>query len=184
MMSLCLHNMLNTEARARLAPSHAELTFNNIIYVPLMFKMIMWLATIDSVATTEALHTNLRELPTYTTTVNSDIQKIHSYFSKKYSQLIAHSTTIDDAIKILFDNYHVISCHVIGYHAIGLPRHRPATPSACHAIVVRQRSEGRERSAAIRNAAAVQCAECMRAKCLSWVRARVVSSICVCVRES
>ena len=110
MMSLCLHNTLTVEARSRLAPYRAEFTFDDIIYAPLMFKTIMRLATIDSVATTEALRANLRELPTYTTTVQGDIQKIHSYFNENYSQLIARGSTIDDAVGILFDAYRVVPC--------------------------------------------------------------------------
>ena len=70
----------------------------------------MRLVTIDSVATTEALLANLRELPTYMTTVQGDIQKINSYLNKKYSQLIACNSTINDAIGILFDAYQVVPC--------------------------------------------------------------------------
>ena len=76
-MSLCLKNTLTKEAMARL--------FNGKVYAPLLFKTIMRLATIDSVATTEALRANLRELVAYAATVSGDVDKINEYFDKNYS---------------------------------------------------------------------------------------------------
>ncbi len=45
----------------------------------------MALATINSVATTKTLHYNLRELPTYCSTINGDIELLHSYFNYNYA---------------------------------------------------------------------------------------------------
>ncbi len=47
----------------------------------------MRLATIDSVATTQALRNNLQALGSYSSTVNGDIDKIITEFDKNYSQL-------------------------------------------------------------------------------------------------
>ena len=58
----------------------------------------MHLSTIDSVASTEALHANLKELPAYST-VKGDINNIH------------WGSTINNHIDILFDAYHVITCN-------------------------------------------------------------------------
>ncbi len=41
----------------------------------------MALATIDSVATPKTLHSNLKELPTYYSTIKGDIELLHSYFN-------------------------------------------------------------------------------------------------------
>ena len=76
----------------------------------MMFKIIMRLATIDSVATTEALRANLRELPSYAASVSGDINKIHQHFDENYSQLIARGAKIDDPIGILFDAYRKVGC--------------------------------------------------------------------------
>lgn len=110
MMTLCLTNTLTKEATARLSPYRAEYTFDGKIYAPLLFKIIMRLATIDSVATTEALRANLRELPAFSATVGGDIDKINQYFDENYSQLIARGAKIDDPIGILFDAYRTVSC--------------------------------------------------------------------------
>lgn len=116
MMSICLNNTLTADAKSRLLPYRAEYNFDGIDYAPLMFKTIMRLATIDSVATTEALRANLRELPAYTATVKGDIDKMHSYFDENYSQLIARGATIDNPVGILFDAYRVVPCsHFQGY---------------------------------------------------------------------
>jgi hypothetical protein len=76
-----------------------------------MYKIIMRLATINSVATTQTLRDNLPSLGVYTATVSGDINKVHNEFIKKYSQLIARGTTVDNPIDILFDAYLVVPCH-------------------------------------------------------------------------
>jgi hypothetical protein len=74
----------------------------------MMYEIIMRLATIDSVATDEALRANLTNLPIYAASVNGDIDLINSYFDVNYSQLLARGSTIDDPIAKLFDAYLVI----------------------------------------------------------------------------
>jgi hypothetical protein len=71
----------------------------------------MVLATIKSVATTKTLRSNLRELPTYCSTINGDIELLHSYFNTNYTQIIARWATVDDLANILFFAYMVIPCH-------------------------------------------------------------------------
>ncbi len=65
MMSECIMKMLTLAARVRLLPFLGDYKIDDVIYAPLLHKKIMALATINSVATTKALHSNLRELPTY-----------------------------------------------------------------------------------------------------------------------
>jgi hypothetical protein len=71
----------------------------------------MALTTINSVATTKTLHSNLRELPTYCSIIKGDIELLHSYFDSNYTQIIAHGATVDDAIDILFSAYMVVLCN-------------------------------------------------------------------------
>jgi hypothetical protein len=47
-----------------------------------MYKIIMRLAIIDSVATTQMLRDNLQSLQTYAATVSGDIDKVHNKFDK------------------------------------------------------------------------------------------------------
>ena len=52
MMSMCLNKLLTATAKASLLTYRAEYTFDDIEYAPLTYKIIMRLATIDSVTTT------------------------------------------------------------------------------------------------------------------------------------
>jgi hypothetical protein len=65
MMSKCIMKTLTPAARVRLLPFQGGYKIDNVIYAPLLYKKIMALATIDSVATTKTLRSNLRELDTY-----------------------------------------------------------------------------------------------------------------------
>ncbi len=74
-------------------------------------KIIMRLATIDSVATTQTLHDILQSLGVYAARVSGNIDKVHNEFDKKYSQLIARGMTVNDPIGIPFEDYLVVPCH-------------------------------------------------------------------------
>jgi hypothetical protein len=110
-MSICLARLLTAEAQARLLTYRNKYTFDGVEYAPLMYKIIMHLATIDSVATTQTQRDNLQSLGVYAATVNGNIDKLHNKLDKNYSQLIARGTTIDNPIGILFDAYLVVPCH-------------------------------------------------------------------------
>jgi hypothetical protein len=79
--------------------------------MPLLHKKIMALTTINSVATTKTLRSNLRELPTYCSTIQGNIELLHSYFDSNYTQIIARGATVNDPIDILFSVYMVVPCN-------------------------------------------------------------------------
>ncbi len=54
-----------------------------------MYKIIMHLTTIDSVATTQILRDNLQNLGVFAVTVKGDIDKINAEFDTNYSQVLA-----------------------------------------------------------------------------------------------
>ncbi len=89
MMSKCIMKTLTPAARVRLLPFQGDYKIDNVIYTPLLHKKIMALATINSIATTKTLRSNLRELPTYCSTTKGDIKLLHSYFDSNYTQIIA-----------------------------------------------------------------------------------------------
>ncbi len=92
---------------------HNKYTFDGVKYAPLLYKIIMRLATIDSVATMQTLQENLQNLGVFAATVNvnGDINKIHGKFDRNHSQLLARSATIDDPIGLLFDANSVVPYH-------------------------------------------------------------------------
>ncbi len=111
MMGICLLKLLTAEAQARLLTYCNDYLVDEVECAPLMYKVIMRLAMIDSVATTQALRDNLHTLETFASTVSCDIDKINSEFDKNYSQIIACGATVDDPIGILFSAYQVVPCY-------------------------------------------------------------------------
>ncbi len=101
MMSKCIMKMLTPAARVRLLFFQGDYKINNVIYAPLLHKKIMALANINSVATTKTLRSNLRELPTFCSTIKGDIKLLHSYFDSNYTQIIARGAMVDNPIDIL-----------------------------------------------------------------------------------
>jgi len=111
MMSMRLNKSLTANAKASLLTYRNEYTFDGVEYTPLMYKIIMRLATIDSVATTQTLWDNLQNLGVFTVTVKGDIDKINAEFDTNYSQLLARGATLDDPIGILFEAYLLVPCY-------------------------------------------------------------------------
>ncbi len=111
MMSECIMKMLTPAARVRLLPFQGDYKIDNVIYAPFLHKKIMTLATIDSVPTTNTLCSNLRELPSYCSTIKGDIKLLHSYFDSNYTQIIACGATVNDPADILFSAYMVVPCN-------------------------------------------------------------------------
>ncbi len=89
MMSNCLSNLLSMEAKVSLLTYQNDYIFDGVEYAPLMYKVIMRLATINLIATTQTLRDNLQNLGVFAATVNGDIDKINSEFNQNYSQIIA-----------------------------------------------------------------------------------------------
>jgi hypothetical protein len=111
MMSNCLSNSLSMEAKVRLLTYQNNYTFNGVEYAPLMYKVIMRLTTIDSIATTQTLRDDLQNLGVFAATVSGVIDKINSEFDQNYSQIIAQGATVDDPIDIIFEAYSVVPCY-------------------------------------------------------------------------
>ncbi len=111
MMGICLAKSLTADAQARLLTYQNKYTFDGVEYTPLMYKIVMRLATINSVATTQTLLDNLQSLGTFAAMVSGNVDKVSSKFNKNYSQLIARGATIDNPIGILFNAYLVVPCH-------------------------------------------------------------------------
>jgi hypothetical protein len=82
MMSMWLANSLSLTAKVQLLTYKNEYIFDGVEYAPLMYKVIMRLATIDSVATTQTLWDNLQNLSVFAATVSGDIDKINTEFKK------------------------------------------------------------------------------------------------------
>jgi hypothetical protein len=105
MMAQCLKKSLTMAALAHLKLYQIQYLFDGVEYGLLMYKIIMRLAMIDSIAITETLCGNLNNLPIYATSINGNIDLITSYFNVNYLQILAQGSTINNPIAKLFDAY-------------------------------------------------------------------------------
>jgi hypothetical protein len=111
MMANCLANLLLLAAKVHLLTYRKEYTFDGVEYAPVMYKVIMRLATIDSFATTRTLRDNLQNLTVFAAMVSGDIDKINTEFDSNYSQILARGATVDNLLNILFNAYLVVPCY-------------------------------------------------------------------------
>jgi len=111
MMNMCLANSLSLSAKVQLLTYKNEYIFDGIEYAPLMYKVIMRLAAINSVATTQTLRDNLQNLSVFAATVSGDIDKINTELNKNYSQILARGATVHDPLNLLFNAYLVVPCY-------------------------------------------------------------------------
>ncbi len=86
---MCLANSLSLTAKVHLLTYKNEYIFDGVEYTPLMYKVIMRLATIKSVAATQMLRDNLQNLSVIAATVSGYIHKINTEFNKNYSPILA-----------------------------------------------------------------------------------------------
>jgi hypothetical protein len=75
MMSICLAKSLTVKAQARLLTYRNAFLIQDVECAPLKYKVIMHLATIDSVNTTQLLRNNLLALGTYASMVGGKLTK-------------------------------------------------------------------------------------------------------------
>jgi hypothetical protein len=99
------------EAKVRLLTYRNTYTFDGVKYALLMYKVIMRLATINSIATTQTLRDNLQNLGVFAAMVNGNIDKNNSEFDQNYSQIIARGATVNDPIGIIFEAYSIVPCY-------------------------------------------------------------------------
>ncbi len=77
-MRMYLANSLSLTAKVQLLTYRNKYIFDGIEYAPLMYKVIMRLAAIDSVYTTQTLRDNLQNLSVFAATVSGNIHKINT----------------------------------------------------------------------------------------------------------
>ncbi len=98
-------------AKVRLLTYRNEYTFNGVEYAPVMYKVIMRLATIDSIVITQTLRDNLQNLMVFAATDSRDVNKINTEIDSNYSQILAQGATVDNPLNILFNTYLVVLCY-------------------------------------------------------------------------
>ncbi len=108
MIAQCLKKSLTVAVLAHLEPYQSQYLFKGVEYGSIMYKIIMRLAMIGSIATNETLCANLNNCPIYAASGNGNIDLINSYFGVNYLQILMQGSTIDNPIAKLFDSYLVM----------------------------------------------------------------------------
>lgn len=105
----CIMNSLTKDGQAKILAEqskyHTGEGNNRRPSGPLLFKLLMQKAVIDTRATASLLRENLSSLDTYMPTVNSNIEDFNKYVKNNYEGLRARGERCDDIMINLFKGY-------------------------------------------------------------------------------
>ena len=104
-MYVCIMGSLTDAGRAKLLTRTNLYTRNNVSSGPLLFKVLMMMATVDTVATISHIRLSLSNLDNYMTTVKDDIEKFNQYVRQQRQDLLARGQRSDDLFVNLFKGY-------------------------------------------------------------------------------
>ena len=103
-MYVCIMSSLTDDGRAKLLTRAELYTRNQVSSGPLLFKVLMMMASVDTVATISHIRLSLSNLDTYMTTIKDDNQ----YVRQKRQNLTARGQRSDDLLVNIFKGY--LSC--------------------------------------------------------------------------
>ena len=107
-MYVCIMSSLTDDGRAKLLTRAELYTRNQVSSGPLLFKVLMMMASVDTVATISHIRLSLSNLDTYMTTIKDDIEKFNQYVRQQRQNLIARGQRSDDLLVNIFKGY--LSC--------------------------------------------------------------------------
>ena len=105
----CLMASLTDKGRLKIASETDKYSVNNIKCGPLLFKLLMSKAAIDSRATVSHICENLANLDSYMTKVQSNISLFNSYVKEQITNLAARGEQTQDLLTNLWRAYFVVS---------------------------------------------------------------------------
>jgi hypothetical protein len=82
MMQGCIWDSLPSLAQQQLAQYETEYTLGNHLCGPLLLKVIMQMATMDSQATTSIIQASLNDIASYAVGVSGDVEKITAFLPR------------------------------------------------------------------------------------------------------
>ena len=110
MMQVSICNSLTMRAQQSLAQHESEYTLGGLIFGPLLLKVIIRLATMDSRTTISILQAQLNNIDAYAAGVAGDVEKITEFFMDNLDRLNASGATLDDEVDILFKSLKAVPC--------------------------------------------------------------------------
>ena len=110
MMQASIWDSLTLRAQQSLAQYEAEYSFNSIICGPLLLKVIIRTATMDSRATISIIRAQLNDIDAYAAGVTGDVEKITGFFTDNLDRLKASGANLDDEVDTLFKGLKAVPC--------------------------------------------------------------------------
>ncbi len=100
MMQVSIWDLLTMRTQQSLAQYKSEYTFGGVICGPLLLKVIIHSATMDSRATIFIIQAQLNNIDAYAAGVVGDVEKIAEFFMDNLDRLKASGATLDDKVNI------------------------------------------------------------------------------------
>jgi hypothetical protein len=110
MMQLCICDSLTLRAQKSLAWYKEEYSFSSIICAPLLLRVIIRMATMDSRATISIIRAWLNDIDAYAARVTGNIEKITEFFTDNLDRLKASGANLDTEVDVLFKGLKVVPC--------------------------------------------------------------------------
>ena len=97
-------------AQQSLTQYELEHTFNGIICGPLLLKIIICSATMDSRATISIIRAQLNDIDAYAAGVAGDVEKSTEFFTDNLDWLKASGANLKDKVDTLFKGLKAVPC--------------------------------------------------------------------------
>ena len=104
-MYVCIMSSLTDEGRAKLLTRAELYTRNQVSSGPLLFKVLMMMTSVDTVATISHIRLSLSNLDSYMTSINDDIEKFNQYVRQQRQNLLVRGQRSDDLLINIFKGY-------------------------------------------------------------------------------
>ena len=102
MMQVSIWDLLTMQAQQSLAQYELEYTFGGVICRPLLLKVIIRPATMDSRATISIIQAQLNNIDAYAAGVVGDVENITEFFTNNLERLKASGANHNNEVDTLF----------------------------------------------------------------------------------
>ena len=110
MMQVSIWDSLTMQAQQSHSQYESEYTIGGVICGPLLLKIIIRLATMDSRATISIIRAQLNNFDAYAARVAGDVEKITKFFTDNLDRLKASGASLDDEVDTLFKGLKAVPC--------------------------------------------------------------------------
>jgi hypothetical protein len=110
MMQASIWESLTLRTQQSLTQYKVEYTFNRIICGPLLLKIIIRTATMDSRATISIICAQFNDIDAYAAGVNGNVEQITEFFTDNLDRLKASGANLNDEVDTLFKGLKAVPC--------------------------------------------------------------------------